>query len=136
MGGIKKPKSRKTDGGAEINDESHDDGYVAAEAEACKQRSINKEQIKNKIQHFRNDRKKSKNQNLTVIKRSQNVFQAIELPKVLNLNPRSAMNKIQVITTFIEEEDIDIAFISESHDRENKKLEDNIKLETHTVISN
>ena len=46
------------------------------------------------------------------------------------------MNKIQEITTFIEEEDIDIAFISESHTRENKKLEDNIRLETHTVISN
>ena len=46
------------------------------------------------------------------------------------------MNKIQEITTFIEKELIDIAFISESHDRENKKLEDNIQLPNHTVISN
>ena len=90
----------------------------------------------NKIHKFRNDRKVANKRNLTVIKRSQNVFQALDLPKVLNLNPRSAMNKIQEITTFIEEENIDVAFISESHDRENKKLEDNIKLPTHTVISN
>ena len=46
------------------------------------------------------------------------------------------MNKIEEIKTFIEEEDIDVAIISESHDRENKKLEDNIQLPNHTVISN
>jgi hypothetical protein len=32
------------------------------------------------------------------------------------------MNKIEEINTFIEEEDIDVAIISESHDRENKKV--------------
>ena len=46
------------------------------------------------------------------------------------------MNKVEQISRFIEEEDIDVAFISESHDRENMKLEDIFKLETHTVISN
>ena len=46
------------------------------------------------------------------------------------------MNKVEQIARFIEEEDIDVAFISESHDRENKKLEDIFKLDTHTVISN
>ena len=46
------------------------------------------------------------------------------------------MNNIQEITTFIEDEAIDIAFISESHDRENKRLEDNIHLPNHKVISN
>ena len=70
------------------------------------------------------------------MKRSNKVTQALHLPKVLNLNPRSAMNKTEEISTFIEEEDIDIAFISESHDRENKRLEDHIKLEDHVVISN
>ena len=54
----------------------------------------------------------------------------------MNLNPRSAMNKIQELQAFIEEESIDCAFISESHDRENKKLEDHITLEDHEVISN
>ena len=46
------------------------------------------------------------------------------------------MNKIEQISRFIEEENIDVAFISESHDRENMRLEDNFKLATHTVISN
>ena len=46
------------------------------------------------------------------------------------------MNKLEHIKVFIEEEDIDVAFISESHDRDNKRLEDNIQLDNHTVISN
>ena len=75
-------------------------------------------------------------QELIVIKRPENVFQALHLPKVLNLNPRSAMNKIEEIKTFIEEEDIDVTFISESHDRENKKLEEHMNLPMHQVISN
>ena len=47
----------------------------------------------------------------------------------MNLNPRSAMNKLEELKTFIDEENIDVAFISESHDRENKRLEDHFHLE-------
>ena len=54
----------------------------------------------------------------------------------MNLNPRSAMNKIEELKTFIVEENIDVSFISESHDRENKRLEDQFNLEGYTVISN
>ena len=46
------------------------------------------------------------------------------------------MNKIEEITDFIKEEEIDIAFISESHDRENKRLGDHMKLSDHITISN
>ena len=58
-----------------------------------------------------------------MIKRSNKIAQALNLPKVLNLNPRSAMNKVEELKTFIEEESIDCAFISESHETENKRLE-------------
>ena len=60
----------------------------------------------------------------------------MSLPKILNLSSRCAMNKTEEISTFIEEEEIDVAFISESHDRENKQLEDHIKLDNYVVISN
>ena len=70
-----------------------------------------------------------------MIKRPQNIVQALNLPKIMNLNPHSAMNKTEEITTFIIEE-IYLAIIWESHDRENKKLEDHIHISTHTVISN
>ena len=55
---------------------------------------------------------------------------------MLNLNPRSALNKIEEIKTFIQEEDIDVAFISESHDRDNKRLEDHMQINSHVVLSN
>ena len=54
----------------------------------------------------------------------------------MNVNPRSAMNKLDQLKIFIEEENVDCAFISESHDRKNFKLEDNFELENFKVISN
>ena len=46
------------------------------------------------------------------------------------------MNKLEELKMFIEEEEIDCAFISESHDRENKRLDENLKIDNFTVISN
>ena len=85
---------------------------------------------------FREHRKKTHTKTLIVIKRSNKIFQALQLPKIINLNPRSAMNKVEELKTFIDEESIDVAFISESHDRENKKLEEHFNLENYKVISN
>ena len=92
--------------------------------------------MKERINIFRERRRRRKNPNLIVIKRSNKIVQALNLPKVLNLNPRSALNKVEELKTFIEEESIDCAFISESHETENKKLEEVINLEGYTVISN
>ena len=85
---------------------------------------------------FREHRKKKHTKTLIVINRSNKIFQALQLPKIMNLNPRSAMNKVEELKTFIDEESIDVAFISESHDRENKKLEEDFNLENYKVISN
>jgi hypothetical protein len=54
----------------------------------------NKLKIKEKIAQFRKKRIFYKNRNLTVVKRSDKIYQALGLPKVLNLNPRSIYNKI------------------------------------------
>ena len=124
--------SRSASGNKE-NDANNDDKHTGTKTDS---QQINVDKIKEKIIRFRNMRKKVNHKNLTIVKRSRNVFQAVNLPKVLNLNPRSAMNKTEQISRFIEEENIDVAFISESHDREDKRLEDHIKLDKHTVISN
>ena len=79
-------------------------------------------------------RKSKSNCKLTVIKRNKNVFQALNLPKILNLNPRNAMNKLEQIKLFIEEEKIDLGFISEVMTERNKKLQENLKLDNHTII--
>ena len=54
----------------------------------------------------------------------------------MNVNPNSAMNKLEELKTFIDEQSIDVAFISESHDRQNKKLEDHFDLENYKEVSN
>ena len=55
--------------------------------------------------------------------------QALYLPKICNLNPRSLYNKIEEFQEFVIQEEIDIVFISESWERENLELKDLIKLE-------
>ena len=92
--------------------------------------------LRGKINMFQNQRNKIRNHDISKIQKPRNIIQALQLPKLLNLNPRSAMNKLESITRFIEEENIDVAFISETHERENKRLEDHMKLDTHTIISN
>ena len=74
--------------------------------------------------------------NLITIKRSNKPIQALNLPTIANINPRSVYNKVNEFHTFIEQEDVDVVFMSESWEREEKTLHDIIKLETHDIVSN
>ena len=74
--------------------------------------------------------------NLKTIRRSNKVVQALELPTVININPRSLNNKIEAFKTYMEEEEVDLAFISESHEQLDKTLVDNLHMENYQVISN
>ena len=64
------------------------------------------------------------------------MYQALKLPKVLNVNPRSIYNKKNEFCTFIDEQMIELACISESFERENLTLDKLLKLENFKVISN
>ena len=68
--------------------------------------------------------------------RSNNVLKALDLPTVVNLNPRSIYNKIDEFHALVEDDNVDITFMSESWERENKTLNDIINLDDHIVISN
>ena len=63
-------------------------------------------------------------------------MQALDLPVIANINPRSIYNKINKFHTFVEQEDIDIIFMSETWEREEKTLHDVIKIKDHEIISN
>ena len=67
-------------------------------------------------------RKSGKTRNLVVVKRSDKLCQALNLPKVLNLNPRSIYIKIDEFVTFVTEEDVDLICTSESWEREELTL--------------
>ena len=74
--------------------------------------------------------------NLHTIKRSNKLIQALQLPTCANINPRSLYNCVEEFETYIKEEDIDVAFVSETWEREVKPLQTLINLPNHTVISN
>jgi hypothetical protein len=79
-----------------------------------------------KISKFKENRKKSKEnyRNLVVIKPSNKTFQALSLPKVLNLNLRSIYNKLEEFSTFVKEEEVDLICMSESWEREKQDRQD------------
>ena len=73
---------------------------------------------------------------LITIRRSNKAIEALTLPTVVNINPRSLNNKVESFKTYMEEEDIDLAFISESHERAEHPLVDSLNMEDFEVISN
>ena len=64
---------------------------------------------------IKTDMKKTRNmKNLKTIKRNNKVFQALNLPTICNLNPRSVYNKCDEFHTFVKEEEVDLLLMSES----------------------
>merc|ERR1719319_1982642 len=78
----------------------------------------NKVKISKSINYFRKMRQTKKLRSVKTIKRSNKLVEALSLPKVLNLNPRSIYNKIDEYITLIEEKEIDLTFMSETWERE------------------
>ena len=66
----------------------------------------------------------------------QKLSQALCLPTICSMNPRSIYNKLDEFHTFIKEEQIQCIFMSESWEREYLTLEKVIKLENYIIISN
>ena len=67
--------------------------------------------------------------NIKTIKILNKAVQALELPTVININPRSLNNKIDAFKTYMKEENVDLAIISESHEQVDKQLVDNLRME-------
>ena len=85
----------------------------------------------NKVSNNGHNRK-----NVTVVKRSNKLIQALDLPTIMNVNTRSIYNKAEEFHIFVEENLVDLIFMSESWERPEKPLEEIINLPNHVVISN
>ena len=70
------------------------------------------------------------------MKRSNKLIQALDLPTVMNVNPRSIYNKAEEFHAFVDEHLVDCIFMSESWERSEKPLSKIINLPNHVVISN
>ena len=56
---------------------------------------------------------------------------------MININHRRLNNKINAFKNYIEEEEeVDLAIISESHEQVDKQLVDNLQMDNFQVISN
>jgi hypothetical protein len=84
----------------------------------------------------RSDKLKEGMKENTQNKKSNRFTQALSLPSLCNLNPRSVYNKRDEFHALVKEEQLDVIFLSESWERDYLPLEKIIDLEDHTVISN
>ena len=60
----------------------------------------------------------------------------MNLPKIANINPRSIYNKVNEFKTFVEQKEVDIVFMSESWEREEKTLNNILNMEDYEIVSN
>ena len=81
-------------------------------------------------------REKRESKSLVRIRRSNKLLEAVQLPVVINLNPRSIYNKVDEFKTMIEQLNCTLCFISESWDRENEGLEEIVNIENFKIIKN
>ena len=68
--------------------------------------------------------------------KSSRFNQALSLPTLCNINPRSVYNKVNEFHTLVKEEELDVIFLSESWERDYLPLDNIIHLEDHIVILN
>ena len=74
---------------------------------------------------------------LKTVKRNNIIYQASNLPIVININPRSIYNKTEDFKLVLEQYEADIVCLSETWERENLSLEELLNLEdSFSVISN
>ena len=91
--------------------------------------------VTNRISKPENARKADMKNNVRII-RSNKLLTAVELPVVVNLNPRSIYNKADEFKIMMEQLDVGICFMSESWDRDELGLEEIIQIDGYKIIKN
>ena len=73
---------------------------------------------------------------LQTIRRNNAILQSMELPVIMNLNPRSIYNKTEEFLELLEQYSPQVITISESWERENLSLQDLLQLDNYKIITN
>ena len=71
-----------------------------------------------------------------VIRRNNLVLQSVNLPVIININPRSLYNKSDEFSLSLEQYSADVICVSESWERENMPLDQLLKLDNYEIITN
>ena len=72
----------------------------------------------------------------TTVKRNNLVLQSINLPVIMNINPRSIYSKSEEFSLLLDQYSADIVCMSESWERENLTLDQLLQLDNYEIISN
>ena len=78
----------------------------------------------------------NKNNNIVKNVNIKKYNQSLELPVVLNVNPRSIYNKNIEFGDFLEINSVDLVCMSESWERQNHSVEELLKLDNYDIVSN
>ena len=70
------------------------------------------------------------------IKRNNLVLESMNLPVIMNINPRSIYNKSDEFSLLLDQYSADLICMSESWERENMTLDQLLKLDNYEIISN
>ena len=70
------------------------------------------------------------------VQRNNIVLQAVGLPTVMNLNPRSIYNKSEEFQLLLDQYDVDVVCMSESWERDSLSLGQLLKLDNYQILSN
>ena len=73
---------------------------------------------------------------LKTIRRNNAILQSMELPVIMNINPRSIYNKTEEFYELVEQYSAQVITISESWERENFTLQELLKMENYKIITN
>ena len=73
---------------------------------------------------------------LQTIRRNNDILQSMELPVVMNINPRSIYNKKDEFLELLDQYSAQVITISESWERENLSLQELLQLENYKIITN
>ena len=70
------------------------------------------------------------------IRRNNLILQSMELPVIMNINPRSIYNKTEEFILLLEQYSADLICMSESWERDNLPLDELLSLDNYRVITN
>ena len=70
------------------------------------------------------------------LKRNNLILQSVNLPVVMNINPRSVYNKSDEFSLLLEQYSADVICMSESWERDDLPLDQFLRLEDYEIISN
>ena len=87
---------------------------------------------RNPVQHSAPERNQYRN--VKGVRTCNKLLDAVQLPVIVNLNPRSIYNKSDEFKTMMEQMDVSLCFMSESWDRDNNGIEEVIKMDGFKII--